>query len=454
MQLQRLLRDRLLNGAQSALSALPDPFVLVPPAVRREARSTTRTVVGRTEPQRRLLAAVWATAAGDALVTIAAPLLVLERGGGPAAAALIVPLLWLPYVLLGIPSGIYADRRPARRVLALSIIAELAGMGVLALSASSVELSLPLVYLGVLAVGVSRPIGDAAVGASIGHAYDEPALGGTAVSAANGGGRLIGLAAGGITGAGGALPFALAAMAALAAIGLLFRIPGAVVRSAPARSFRRSVRGALQALNAPGVRGAYLLSVSWNFLCAGPTAGLIAPLLRSEAGLSGPETALVSALSGIVVFAASLTVARRMKIPDILSYGQRGTALVGIACLAIGLSGALLTGAPVAIVAVIGAFSVPVATAPSVALRLHAAPDELRATTVSLGRAGVLAASFFGGVVWSLVAGAIGVADALLVSGVATLALFALDRLWLRRRLSELTIGPAQRVIHRTKRTL
>ena len=453
MQLQRLLRDRLLNGARSALSALPDPFVLVPPAVRRQARSATRTVVGRTEPQRRLLAAVWATAAGDALVTIAAPLLVLERGGGPAAA-LIVPLLWFPYVLLGIPSGIYADRRPARRVLAFSIIAELAGMGALAFSASSAELSLPLVYLGVLAVGVSRPIGDAAVGASIGHAYDEPALGGTAVSAANGGGRLIGLAAGGITGAGGALPFALAAMAALTAIGLLFRIPGAVVRSTPARSFRRSIRGALRALGAPGVRGAYLLSVSWNFLCAGPTAGLIAPLLRTEAGLSGPQTALVSALSGIVVFAASLTVARRMKIPDILSYGQRGTALVGIACLAIGLSGALLSGAPVAIVAIVGAFSVPFATAPSVALRLHAAPDELRATTVSLGRAGVLAASFSGGVIWSLVAGSIGVANALLLSGGATLVLFALDRFWLRRQLAELTIGPAQRVIHSAGRTL
>jgi hypothetical protein len=243
-------------------------------------------------------------------------------------------------------------------------------------------------------------------------------------------------------------------MAALTAIGLLFRIPGAVVHSAPARSFRRSVRGALRALGAPGVRGGYLLSVAWNFLCAGPTAGLIAPLLRTEAGLSGPETALVSALSGIVVFAASLMVARRMKIPDILRYGQRGTALVGTACLAIGLSGVLLTGTPVAIVAVIAAFSVPFATAPSVALRLHAAPGELRATTLSLGRAGVLAAAFSGGVVWSLVAGSIGVANALLISGLATLLLFTLDRFWLRQRLADLSIDPLKRVIHRASGTL
>jgi len=435
------LRPRhLVRGARSALAALPDPFVLVPPEARRSVRSATRTVVGRTEPQRRLLAAVWATAAGDALVTIAAPLLVLERGGGPAAAALIVPLLWLPYVLLGIPSGIFADRSSARRVLALSIVAELAGMAALAAAALAPELSLPLVYAGVLGVGVSRPIGDAAVGASIGHAYDEPALGGTAVSAANGGGRLIGLVAGGITGAGGALPFALAAMAAVTAVGLLFRIPGGPAAPVAGPSFRRSVRRAARALAAPGIRGAYLISVAWNLVCAGPTAGLIAPLLRAEAGLTGAQTAIVSALSGIAVFGASLVVARRMRVPDILPYGQRGVGLVGVACLAIGLAGVVASGWTVAAVAILAAVTVPFATQPSVALRLHAAPDELRATTVALGRAGVLGASFVGGVGWSLAAGAIGVANTLLLSGLLTLGLYLADRLLFRPRLTELTL--------------
>jgi MFS family permease len=440
MPLHRLLPHHLLRGARGVVAALPDPFVLVPPEARRSVRSATRTVVGRTEPQRRLLAAVWATAAGDALVTIAAPLLVLERGGGVAAAALIVPLLWLPYIVLGIPSGIWADRASARRVLALSIVAELAGMAALAGAALAPELSLPLVYAGVLGVGVSRPISDAAVGASIGDAYDEPALGGTAVSAANGGGRLLGLAAGGITGAGGALPFALAAMAALTAVGLLFRIPGNPTAGAGRPSFRRSMRRAARALATPGIRGGYLLSVSWNFVCAGPTGGLIAPLLRSEAGFSGSSTAIVSALSGIAVFVASLVVARRMRIADILPYGQRGVALVGIAVGAIGLAGLGASGWAVAAVAIAGAFVVPFATQPSVALRLHAAPEELRATTVALGRAGVLGASFAGGVLWSLVAGAIGAGGALLLSGLATLTLYLADRLLFRPRLAELAL--------------
>lgn len=421
------------------VAALPDPFILVPPEARRSVRSATRTVVGRTEPQRRLLAAVWATAAGDALVTIAAPLLVLERGGGVAAAALIVPLLWLPYIVLGIPSGIWADRASARRVLALSIVAELVGMGALAAAALAPELSLPLVYAGVIGVGVSRPISDAAVGASIGDAYDEPALGGTAVSAANGGGRLLGLAAGGITGAGGALPFAIAATAALTAVGLLLRIPGGVT-DASRPPFRRSVRRAARALALPGIRGGYLLSVSWNFVCAGPTGGLIAPLLRAEAGFDGSSTAVVSALSGIGVFVASLVVARRMRVLDILPYGQRGVALVGLACALIGLSAVASSGWPVAAAAIAGAFVVPFATQPSVALRLHAAPDELRATTVALGRAGVLAASFSGGVLWSLVAGLVGASGALLLSGLATLALYLADRLLFRPRLAELEL--------------
>ena len=440
MPLHRLRPHHLVRTARSVAAALPDPFVLVPPQVRKTARSATRTVIGRTEPQRRLLAAVWATAAGDALVTIAAPLLVLERGGGPAAAALVVPLLWLPYVFLGIPTGIYADRVSPRRVLALSIVAELAGMAALAAAALAPELSLPLVYAGVLGVGVSRPVADAAVGASIGHAYDEPALGGTAVTAANGGGRLIGLAAGGITGAGGALPFALAAMAALTAVGLLLRIPGLPAPDVHGPSFRRSVRRAVRALTTPGIRGGYLSAVAWNFLCAGPTAGLIAPLLRAEAGVSGPETAIVCALAGITVFAASLTVARRMRIADILPYGQRGVALVGAACVAIGLAGLAGAGWPVALVAIAAAATVPFATQPSVALRLHAAPDAIRATTVAIGRAGVLAASFLGGVFWSFTAGSIGVGSALVVSGLATLALYLADRLLFRPQLASLTL--------------
>lgn len=441
MPLHRLRPHHLVRTAKSAIAAFPDPFVLVPTGVRRTARSATRTVIGRTEPQRRLLAAVWATAAGDALVTIAAPLLVLERGGGAAAAALIVPLLWLPYILLGIPSGIYADRISARRILALSIVAELAGMAALAFAALTPGLTLPLIYLGVLAVGISRPVSDAAVGASIGHAYDEPALGGTAVSAANGGGRFLGLVAAGITGAGGALPFAIAATAAITAVGLLFRIPGGPVTGSEPMAFRRSLRRAVRALAAPGIRGGYLLSVAWNLVCAGPTAGLIAPLLRTEVGLTGPETAVVSALSGIVVFTASLIVARRMAVADILRYGQRGVAVVGLACLAIGLSGLATSGLIVALIVIGAAFTVPFAIQPSVALRLHAAPDEIRATTVAIGRAGVLAASFAGGVVWSLLAGVIGVALTLALSGVLTIVLYLLDRLIMRPRLDTLELG-------------
>jgi hypothetical protein len=383
---------------------------------------------------------VWATSAGDALITIAAPLLVLERGGTLSAAALVVPLLWLPYILLGIPTGIYADRISPRRMLACSIVAEIAGMAALAVAALTPEFSLPLVYLGVLGVGVSRPVADAAVGASIGHAYDEPALGGTAVSAANGGGRLIGLIAGGITGAGGALPFAIAAMAALTAVGLLLRIPGVPPPAPLAASFRRSLRRAVRALNQPGVRGGYLASVAWNLLCAGPTAGLIAPLLRGEAGFTGPETAVISALSGIVVFAASLTVARRMRVADILPYGQRGVALVGAACAAIGLAALIGSGWPVAAIAIGAAATVPFATAPSIALRLYAAPEEIRATTVAIGRAGVLAASFIGGVLWSFAAGLIGVGAALLLSGALTLLLFGIDRFVVRPQLDTLEL--------------
>ena len=260
------------------------------------------------------------------------------------------------------------------------------------------------------------------------------------MSAANGGGRLIGLVAGGITGAGGALPFAIAAMAALTAVGLLLRIPGSPVTVSLAPSFRRSLRRAVRALGQPGVRGGYLASVAWNLVCAGPTAGLIAPLLRAEAGFSGPETAVISALSGIVVFGASLTVARRMHVSDILPYGQRGIALVGAACAAIGLSGMIGSGWLVAAIAIAAAATVPFATQPSIALRLHAAPDAIRATTVAIGRAGVLAASFTGGVLWSIVAGVTGVAVALLLSGILTVLLFLADRFLLRPRLDTLEL--------------
>jgi hypothetical protein len=105
-----------------------------------------------------------------------------------------------------------------------------------------------------------------------------------------------------------------------------------------------------------------------------------------------------------------------------------------------GLAGVGLGGGIVAAVAIAGAFTVPFATQPSVALRLHAAPDEVRATTMAIGRAGVLFAAFTGGVLWSLVAGVIGVGPALLLSGSLTVGLYLADRLFFRPRLMELEL--------------
>jgi hypothetical protein len=119
---------------------------------------------------------------------------------------------------------------------------------------------------------------------------------------------------------------------------------------------------------------------------------------------------------------------------------DRHIALVGAACAAIGLAALIGSGWPVAAIAIVAAATVPFATAPSIALRLHAAPEEIRATTVAIGRAGVLAASFTGGVLWSFAAGLIGVGAALLLSGALTLLLFGIDRFVVRPQLDTLEL--------------
>ncbi|MFB9412130.1 MFS transporter [Dactylosporangium matsuzakiense] len=70
------------------------------------------------------------SAVGSAVTTVALPLVAIATlHAGPAAVALLTAATWLPWLLIGLPAGVWVDRWPRRRTL---LVADLASAAVLA----------------------------------------------------------------------------------------------------------------------------------------------------------------------------------------------------------------------------------------------------------------------------------------------------------------------------------
>src|SRR5215471_19123686 len=55
------------------------------------------------------------SAVGSAVTTVALPLVAVSTlRAGPAAVALLTAATWLPWLLIGLPAGVWADRWPRR----------------------------------------------------------------------------------------------------------------------------------------------------------------------------------------------------------------------------------------------------------------------------------------------------------------------------------------------------
>jgi MFS family permease len=95
---------------------------------------------------------------GTVVTTLALPTVAIQQlGAGPAELGLLAALQALPFPILGIPSGVIADRLPRRPIMIVSDLGRLIALGSVPLAYLSGGLSLAHLYLVALVVGIFTP---------------------------------------------------------------------------------------------------------------------------------------------------------------------------------------------------------------------------------------------------------------------------------------------------------
>ncbi|MEA5055091.1 MAG: MFS transporter [Propionicimonas sp.] len=251
-----------------------------------------------------LLASTGLANVGDGILQVGAPLVAVTLTRSPAEVSLLTAAAWLPWLVLGIPSGALVDRIDRRhaQVAALATRAVILAAG--AVVAASGRLSIPVILLVVLLYGVTDVVSD------LGQTSIVPDLvARDRLSAANGRVLAVQQVAGSFLGApvagflvalGTWSIFGVpAALGALAAVALLTGVRG-YFRHAPADGPRPGVltevrEGLAMLVRHPVLRPTLIAGTLFNM---GSTAFMAVLVLwavgpGSAMGLSSPQYALL-----------------------------------------------------------------------------------------------------------------------------------------------------------------
>ena len=105
---------------------------------------------------------------GSQVTLLALPLTAdLTLGATPAEMGLLDALQTVPYLLVGLPAGVWVDRLPRRPVLMVADLGRGALLGTLPAAASLHRLGLPQLYLVAFATGLGDATGLAVAGGAI-----------------------------------------------------------------------------------------------------------------------------------------------------------------------------------------------------------------------------------------------------------------------------------------------
>jgi len=275
------------------------------------ARRLVPTVL-REEPQYRLLfSSQVLSVLGDRVTSVALPFAVLSVGGGVRDVALTSTAQFLPFVVLAIPAGVWADRWERKRILIgsdtvrlvtqtlaafllLSGQAEVGHLVVLAAIFGSADAFFAPAFSGLLPTTVSP-----------GNLQPANALRGLTFSLANVAGPAIaGVLIGFAGGPGSALVFDAATF--LVSVLLLLPLRPAVVTRAAAAdrhdapaSFRASLRGGWQEVRSRSWVVGYLGGFSVYHAMVLPAIFVVGPVLMQDHYDGARSWAVVTALFGI-----------------------------------------------------------------------------------------------------------------------------------------------------------
>jgi predicted MFS family arabinose efflux permease len=272
----------------------------------------------RPSPFAALAGANLAAQAAEQISLAAVPIVaVLALGAGAREIGLLAAAQSLPFLLLAMPFGLWADRASRRRLMLWAEVLRTLALAALLSATLAAQLSLPL-----LAV-----LGFAGAAGTVAFSVAAPALvpslvARDALARANG---LIELArslafaagpalAGALVGAAGAgSAFVLAAVLSVAAVGLLWRLPEDAPHRAPARHPLTELReGGVFVWQHRLLRPVLLTAVAWNIAWFVLQAAYV-PHAMAHLGLGAGGVGVTLALYGVGMVAGALAASRLMR---------------------------------------------------------------------------------------------------------------------------------------------
>ncbi|TCJ34602.1 MFS transporter [Parafrankia sp. BMG5.11] len=254
---------------------------------------------------------------GSAISLVALPLLIYQRSGSPALTGLLTALEAIPYLLLGLPAGAWADRLDPRRVLGRSALASCALLASIPLADAAGLLTTAHLLVAAAGSATALTFSDAAGFRAL-AALVPPGRMGQATGHLSAVSTIIGLAgpaAGGLLAAtlGASTAIAVdAASFAMSAV-LMARLPLAPAPCAPpaGRSLRAEIGEGLRWVwNHRLVRTLTLLGIG-NSLTAGFITGLVVVVAVRQLDLPSDDgrIGLLYAAAGAGSLLASLLLA-------------------------------------------------------------------------------------------------------------------------------------------------
>lgn len=387
------------------------------------------------------------SAVGDGLNLVALPLLATVLTRRPIAVAMVLLLARLPWALVAIPAGAWADRTNRIRLMWLSDLARAALVGLLAALVAVGSITLAWLYILAFAVGVFDTLFNASSQAVLPAVVDRDQLvraNGRLSTSRTAGHQTVGPAIGGVLFAlAQAVPFVADALSFLGSAGVLSRLDD------PARSPRSERADAARsdpASGRPGAKGPdHLLGGLWDDMKTGLrwyrnsaslclVTGTVAVLAFSQAMINGilvlfalERLHLGGVGYGLFLGATALgNVAGGLTVSRIVH--QLGTARVVVAAAllaAAGYAGTAVTTSPVVagLLMTAEAVVVVVGNVATTSFRQALVPPELQARVASVWRAVVWGAIPLGTVVGGLVADQAGLRGPFLVAAVVQVAL-------------------------------
>ncbi|MFC5001191.1 MFS transporter [Dactylosporangium cerinum] len=110
------------------------------------------------------------SAVGSAITSVALPLVAISTlQAGPATVALLTAATWLPWLVIGLPVGVWVDRWPRRRTLLIADIVSAAVLVVIPIAAWTNVLTVAMLLVAALLAGTAGVFANVAFNAFLPH---------------------------------------------------------------------------------------------------------------------------------------------------------------------------------------------------------------------------------------------------------------------------------------------